>query len=989
MRAESKLVDGFIIENNEITHAESGTIIADISITALNFSTRAINCLFREYQRNVMISDVLRLTEDDLVHVRNMGLKTANEIIEKTRAYMESACDLNCKRAQMIPKTIAPEYEVVNGVITNVENRMVVPDVSISTLPLSNRAYHCFLNYGITRLSQLVLLTPEMLGKFPNMGAKTISEISEFIPTYLNDHQRDDLPGCNEENEQPCQEELIDDAVVAEDYVVTTEGIVHKQTKKVIPDADIDALNLSVRPLRCMISNGKTRISDLIGMPYEELRGIRNLGVRSINEIQEKLEQYLERASHEVSSAIMEADAVLNEVSLLKVMTDKGLSMIMPETIAEFFPDTADTEIQTLLQNLQQERKIQSVDDGYRICYPIFAVYVYELTPSRHLNERMLDIVRLRLDGYTLEEVGQYFGTTRERIRQIEKKTIDRITYNGTKHFEEDQYSYLFTHYAIEKECFLQYLCLSKGTWYYLCTCYKQGVTDMADAIDDQLIPKQWRRDIERYIHRKDVKINGRYIPVMQGVSAIAEYLVEQHCKEEMTIDEFYPYYETFVRDNNLDLAHFELTSGRKNTIKNSLSESNKVLWKQNQRMRYYDIVGGDYQALLDTLDLGQYENIELSTRKFFIEYPQLMEQYDLRDEYELHNLLKKIHAETENQKLSFARMPNLVFGTFDREEAVKEYLYANAPISGADLVQGISQIYGHNPVSIQTNWLPCISLYYRNGYYKVDQQQMPQEQMEMLKAALTDDFYYFTDVQKIYKELISDADVSLISAYNLKRMGFVVGTTYILQNYETAESYFRSLLLKDDIVDVKQFNRKFTYLTTYTAYLQRLRKECEIIEFEPYKYINIRRLQKMGIEKEQLRMYAEHVKEFIHDDDYFSIQSMKKAGFVDELDMLGFDDIFYASLLKYCGWLSWQRIGNAVIFNPQNHAFSICDFLVDQVEHLTTVDLDDFADMLKNDHNINLTKWDIIEKIRGSDLYYDRIMGKIYANYEIYFEEI
>jgi RNA polymerase primary sigma factor len=49
------------------------------------------------------------------------------------------------------------------------------------------------------------------------------------------------------------------------------------------------------------------------------------------------------------------------------------------------------------------------------------------------LSERERDIVRLRfgLDGggkvRTLEEVGREFGVTRERIRQIESKTLAKL----------------------------------------------------------------------------------------------------------------------------------------------------------------------------------------------------------------------------------------------------------------------------------------------------------------------------------------------------------------------------------------------------------------------------------------------------------------------------------------------------------------------------------------------------------------------------------
>lgn len=99
-------------------------------------------------------------------------------------------------------------------------------------------------------------------------------------------------------------------------------------------------------------------------------------------------------------------------------------------------------------------------------------------------------------------------------------------------------------------------------------------------------------------------------------------------------------------------------------------------------------------------------ENIELSTRKFLIDYPDLMKRYDLRDEYEIHNLLKKIHAEKENPQMVFGRMPSLQFGVFDKDSAVKEILFAMAPVSLDDLAEMISLEYGTREDTIKANWL-------------------------------------------------------------------------------------------------------------------------------------------------------------------------------------------------------------------------------------------------------------------------------------------
>lgn len=70
-------------------------------------------------------------------------------------------------------------------------------------------------------------------------------------------------------------------------------------------------------------------------------------------------------------------------------------------------------------------------------------------------------------------------------------------------------------------------------------------------------------------------------------------------------------------------------------------------------KMRYYDIDSRDYKELLDTLALDRFSNTEISTLKFFNDFPELMNKYDIRDQYELHNLLKKICNKENYSKIS------------------------------------------------------------------------------------------------------------------------------------------------------------------------------------------------------------------------------------------------------------------------------------------------------------------------------------------------
>ena len=62
--------------------------------------------------------------------------------------------------------------------------------------------------------------------------------------------------------------------------------------------------------------------------------------------------------------------------------------------------------------------------------------------------------------------------------------------------------------------------------------------------------------------------------------------------------------------------------------------------------------------------------------------------------------------------------------------------------------------------------------------------------------------------------------------------------------------------------------------------------------------YINIRRLNAIGITTGTFAEYCNNVSKFYEKGDYFTIKSLHQEGFSSEIDNLGFEEWFYASVL-------------------------------------------------------------------------------------------
>ena len=624
----------------------------------------------------------------------------------------------------------------------------------------------------------------------------------------------------------------------------------------------------------------------------------------------------------------------------------------------------------------------ESLAEGCRTADRSFFEYAFTAAKSEKpkLTDRHLEVLRLRMTGGSMEEAGKSMGLTRERIRQIEIKVFDILTDGGKALFREDCLAEFYKNYAVDRDMFVSGLEQPPEIWYYLSCRYDTGTRDPLEALEDPGISVKSRDLLEKYIHRRDIYVRSRW--VRRTRNDIEAFLAEEYCRDETHIDDFLDLYNQFVREHGLaeeeDLKPDE--SSRQARI-NHLMRLDNILWKQNMMLRYYDLRGEDFTELLETLDLSGYRNTEVSTLKWFLEYPELMRRYDIRDQYELHNILKKIHAEELNDTMKFGRMPIIGFGVFDRDKAVREAMFALAPVSMEDLLETLHLEYGAAKDSIKANWLGGISEYYDHGMYSVDYRDMPEEQVAAMRAALTDDYYHFDELRRIYLNTVADPDLSLVSSYNLKRLGFIVGKGYAVRNWPTAGAYFDHVLTDTDKVDLSGSFKRFGSIQSFNSCLSIHRNNMDILEYEPHQFINIRLLEKSGFDRDRLREYGKHVSDFVtalkeenpdskailvhpeKEDIYFSVHSLRTAGFTDGIDTLNLGNLFCASVLKQDKQFYWQRICGVPVFNLNGTFFDTRDFLRACIVEAGSVSAAELADQLAKRFGIVMRREKILEK--------------------------
>lgn len=619
---------------------------------------------------------------------------------------------------------------------------------------------------------------------------------------------------------------------------------------------------------------------------------------------------------------------------------------IFAEELLKHLPDgTSGQTLKLLLGVLLRREQITIRNNRVRRRWPTALEFA-----ERVSDQRQRDILLSRLRGETLEEIGQRLGVTRERVRQLTQKALDR-----RPRLREDQYQYLFNHYDFSREEFRLAFDEPEETYYYLETVRPKGERrPIRELLEDESVPIPLRRRAERAVYRQYVTIDG--VRVLKDRQELVRYAVRTLCRDSTGMDEFFPRYQQLLESLGLE-QEGSLTIDSRAYIANRLQICNYALWCQWRRFRYYPIDSQDFTTLLEALDLAQYEDVELSSLKLFRDYPELMREYDIRDEYELHNLLKKIWPQ-DDSRVRFKKMPTIEIGAPVRDRQVMDLLRQHSPIANTDLAQRYEEAYGAKSATALANYFACIDPYLHNGVYRMDQPPLPEEQQRRMAELLTGDFYRMPELRRLYRREFPGCGPESLNPFVLKSLGFHPYEDYVVSTrYSGAADYFRRLLTDGDIVDMTGQNHRFTDLQPYYSQLADLKARREIVEFLPLQYLSLRR-----------------------------------EGFAHPLDDLGFEEWFYGSLLaEDPERFTCRRMGGTRLFLRGRKSVQLADFLrwLVGAEPSGRVDIYELQEALERQYGISVPLHKLIEVAQGSELYYDPIMKAAYIDYDTYLEEI
>lgn len=597
-----------------------------------------------------------------------------------------------------------------------------------------------------------------------------------------------------------------------------------------------------------------------------------------------------------------------------------------------------------ILVSLINENVIKLIDGLLYMNYPSIIEYTENIT-----DPKIKEAIYYKLQGYTLENIGKKLNVTRERVRQILHKALSK-----RPKLEDDRYLALWEKYpSIPDEDFETIFGWTPERLRYFHLISKAhsqamgkstGKISRSESLQNMALQFQHNVEVTDKI-RALMRKNGAYFfingkKVQRNRPGLIRYVVYEYCQKSMTFDDFLNIYNNVLRRTGLE-GNESFTLSRRTSI-NHLAGSNSVLWSRGQRLRYYDINNIDVETFLNDINLFEYKDIEISALKIFRNCSDIMREYDIRDEYELHNLLKKIWDLYDpnksldiHHKLTFGRMPILRFGQGKREKQVIELLQDNAPIERADLAEKYEELYGVRTGSVAANYFNCIEQYLVGSTYSVQWRKLPEEEEKVMKSQLTGDFYFVNDIRDKLLENFPDEKVWSINGHTLRQLGFLPYQDYVVSNrYKNAVDYFRNLL-QQDVADFRDVHYFYNISTFYSA-LVRQKERFEIVEVEPMIYYSRRNLQKLGIHIEDFPKFWRDVSDFIENGDFFTVFTLKRSGFDLPWASLKFPEWFYSSIIyEDKADFVMRRFGNYRLFRKSTNPYSLADFISYVVDKL------------------------------------------------------
>lgn len=628
------------------------------------------------------------------------------------------------------------------------------------------------------------------------------------------------------------------------------------------------------------------------------------------------------------------------------------------------------SNLNELLNELLDKKILKKEDDNYSLIKPKLKVEIQKIKDDSHK-----DMVLKKLSGRTLESIGSEYNITRERVRQIIQKEINKFSITR----EEEKYKEIFESYDFDCELFCDLFNVNEYVFYYLREKYKTGESEPSELIDGWNLDRRQLAILKRKYNL--ITYHGENLVVKKNNILLA---ILKQSDKSLEYSEIMNEYNKIIDNNNLDLEKISDSDFR--NIDSILNRSAYVLCDAGRYYRYYDIDALDENDLQSLREMMNVEPGDYSSEFFFNNNKLLMKNIDIKNEYELHNLLRKLIGNF-NGKLVYSRMPDIFVDCDDKNAFVENLIHELSPISLDEFVEFVYQNYGHKNNTFRALLVSNFNKYITNGQIISECVEFTPEQISILNEKLKEDIYSIMTVKELLTNLFDVNDFKLINNLNMSKLGYKLRGNYIMKSsISNLEGYLRDIILNNDYYEVKPEMKKIG--STFSSYLYKFIYNLDLFEIDSGKYITIKKLKELGISKNNIQEFINEIEKVISDNEYFNLYTLDKDNFLTNLKKYNFPDCFYETIISAIPNVKTFTVKNNVVFIKTDEQATREKFINSFVTK-NKIFISEIKKAILDEYNIDLYEYYIKEFIDKKKFYFDNSIDCVYKSRDDYEEDL
>lgn len=609
--------------------------------------------------------------------------------------------------------------------------------------------------------------------------------------------------------------------------------------------------------------------------------------------------------------------------------------------------------VELLLKNGLEKKYIHAIDNYYVLGHEHFYDAYFEKYGE---VSNAAKIMKMRLDGLTLQEIGAFIGITKERVRQIIGKEVKKINLPFEDAFKEP-----FQYFAIAEEDFVStFPEMDEQGYEYLHQRYKRGKKEL-NPESLALYEGFWKERLVLLYERMRKDIERRSLTAVQIVTRVLVGCSEQ----SVSMDELMVKYYAYLKETHYpeDSKKYQIND---RTLNNYLRNAKNIVFDRENKIRYCE---PEISALKTAIDFDRYRGLVISSDLIFREYTELMEEMDIRDGHELFYVLKNNPGVfDENMDVYFRRVPSIVFDHAREDEQAVRFLKEYRPHDMDEYFAAYEDRFGTRQASARGKSVISTAVFqhFLNGKYVENVTYIADPDIEPFRKRLLEKpLWFIDDLEKLFKEVCIHSSSDALNRVALQKVGYTLNVSYAYNAmFHSATGYLEKEIFSKDIVDLRKLDKRLVGLNLFTSYLDKKRFNLSFIECAPKVYFSRHKL---------LEVYGLSVEEVIEiqslinkiDDTYFNGNSIyervKDEPLIDKLQ--GNKWLLTGILHQQPHVYSLRLKGNKILSRTAELKLSsVCVWLAEQYGRKS---IDEMTRLLKAVFDTDIPSYKVADKLK------------------------